>query len=66
VHPDYTIWRQFEYEYETQRLAIDLLCGGPMIREWVDDAQAHPADLEQVLLTDENAWRQERSAYLIY
>jgi uncharacterized protein YbbC (DUF1343 family) len=66
VHPDYTIWRQFEYEYETERLAIDLLCGGPMIREWVDDAQAHPADLEQVLLTDENAWRQERSAYLIY
>jgi uncharacterized protein YbbC (DUF1343 family) len=66
VHPDYTIWRQFEYEYETERLAIDLLCGGPMLREWVDDSQAHPADLEQMLLTDEDAWRQERSAYLIY
>jgi hypothetical protein len=32
----------------------------------VDDAQAHPADQEHALLTDEDAWRQERSAYLIY
>jgi hypothetical protein len=37
-----------------------------MLREWVDDSQADPADLEQMLLTDEDAWRQERSAYLIY
>ncbi len=66
VHPDYPIWRQFEYEYETERLAIDLLCGGPMIRDWVDDSEAQPGDLEHALQVDEAAWQQERLDDLLY
>ncbi|HQZ57145.1 MAG TPA: DUF1343 domain-containing protein, partial [Ottowia sp.] len=34
--PDYPLWRDFPYEYET-RLAIDVINGGPLLREWVDD-----------------------------
>ncbi len=65
-YPDYEIWRDFPYEYETQRLAIDLLTGGTYLREWVDDAGAEPADLEQRLAADERAWAEIREPYLLY
>ena len=45
LQPDYPLWRDFLYEYET-RLAIDVINGSPLLREWVDDAQATVADFE--------------------
>jgi uncharacterized protein YbbC (DUF1343 family) len=65
-YPDYPIWRDFHYEYERERLAIDLLSGGPLLREWVDDAEAMPADLEARLAPDEAAWVAERRGFLLY
>jgi len=66
AHPDYPIWRDFPYEYETERLAIDLLSGGTFLREWVDDAAAGPGDLEARLAPDEAAWAERRAPHLIY
>jgi len=65
-YPDYPIWRDFHYEYERERLAIDLLSGGPLLREWVDDAEAMPGDLEARLAPDEAAWVAERRGFLLY
>jgi uncharacterized protein YbbC (DUF1343 family) len=64
--PDYPIWRKFAYEYETERLAIDLLSGGTFLREWVDDASAEPADLDERLRADEAEWAETRRAFLLY
>jgi uncharacterized protein YbbC (DUF1343 family) len=63
--PDYPLWRDFPYEYET-RLAIDVINGGPLLREWVDDAGAAPADLYAAASADERAWLAEREPYLLY
>ena len=57
LYPDYPLWRDFPYEYEFERLAIDVINGGPGLREWVDDAAAAPADLEALSAPDEAAWR---------
>ena len=57
LYPDYPLWRDFPYEYEFERLAIDVINGGPGLREWVDDAAAAPADLEALTAPDEAAWR---------
>ncbi|MCU0835134.1 MAG: DUF1343 domain-containing protein [Chromatiaceae bacterium] len=65
-HPDYPIWRRFPYEYETERLAIDLLAGGTYLRDWVDDRAASPEDLEVRLRADEARWSQERAAWVLY
>ena len=65
-HPGYEIWREFPYEYETERLAIDLLSGGPFLREWVDDPSATPADFDARLLPDEETWEAIRQPYLLY
>ena len=54
--PDYPLWRNFAYEYEHDRLAIDVINGGPLLREWVDDRSARPGDLDAVARVDESAW----------
>jgi uncharacterized protein YbbC (DUF1343 family) len=66
LRADYDLWRDFPYEYERDRLAIDLINGGERLRKWVDDPAAGPADLEALALPDENAWRDEREGVLLY
>lgn len=66
LRPDAPLWRDFHYEYEVGRLAIDLLNGTQLLREWVDDPAARPGDLDALAGADEAAWRQERSAFLLY
>ncbi len=64
--PDYPLWRDFPYEYEYDRLAIDLINGGEQLRQWVDDPEAAVADLEALAGPDEAAWMVEREALLLY
>jgi uncharacterized protein YbbC (DUF1343 family) len=64
--PGYDLWRQFVYEYEPNRLAIDVINGGPRLREWVDDPQADVGDLESILLSAERQWRETRKAFERY
>ena len=66
LYPDYPLWRDFAYEYEHGKLAIDVINGSPLLREWVDDGSAAPADLDALTLPDEQAWEAERQAYLRY
>lgn len=65
LRPDYPLWRDFPYEYD-ERLAIDLINGGELLREWVEDPQAAPEDLDRRALAEERAWAEERSAVLLY
>ena len=65
LQPGYPIWRDFPYEYE-KRLAIDVINGSPLLREWVDDRAATPADLEALAAVDEKSWLEERKAALLY
>jgi uncharacterized protein YbbC (DUF1343 family) len=64
--PEYPLWRDFPYEYELDRLAIDVINGSPLLREWVDNPDATPADLDKMTLADERAWEQERHQFLLY
>ena len=66
LQPDYDLWRDFPYEYEFGKLAIDVINGGPGLREWVDDAGAEPGDLDAITVPDEEAWAEERRPYLLY
>jgi uncharacterized protein YbbC (DUF1343 family) len=66
LRPDYDLWRDFAYEYEHDRLAIDLINGGRGLREWVDDPAAVAADLDALALPDEQAWLEAREAVLLY
>jgi uncharacterized protein YbbC (DUF1343 family) len=67
-YPDYPLWRglDFKYEYTAGHLAIDVINGGPALREWVDNPTSTPADLDAITMPDEKAWEQERRPHLIY
>ncbi len=66
LYPGYDLWRDFPYEYEVGKLAIDVINGGVSLREWVDDNSATPRDLDALTMPDEQAWRDERAAHLLY
>ena len=66
LYPEYEIWRDFPYEYELERLAIDVINGGPALREWVDDPAAEPGDLDRLAAADEATWREEIRGHLLY
>ena len=66
LYPDYALWRDFPYEYVFDKLAIDVINGGPGLREWVDDPAATPADLEALAGPDEAAWCDIRRPFLLY
>jgi uncharacterized protein YbbC (DUF1343 family) len=66
LQPDYDLWRDFPYEYERDRLAIDLINGTEILRQWVDDPEAHAADLERIAVADEDSWRSESASVRMY
>ena len=66
LYPDYPLWRDFPYEYVFDKLAIDVINGSPLLREWVDDAEAAPGHLDAITIPDERAWDEERRDFLIY
>jgi uncharacterized protein YbbC (DUF1343 family) len=66
LHPDYPIWRNFPYEYVLDKLAIDVINGSTLLREWVDDPSSMPGDLDAVTIPDETAWAEERSNLFLY
>ena len=66
LRPEYELWRDFAYEYEFDRLAIDVINGGPALREWVDDPAAEPHDLDALAAPDEARWREEVADLLLY
>ncbi len=66
LYPDYNLWRDFPYEYELDRLAIDVINGGPSLREWVDDAGAAPRDLDALASNDEASWVAAVREHLLY
>ncbi len=66
LRPDYDLWRDFPYEYENERLAIDMICGSDLLRQWVDDSDATPSDLDALTQPDETAWREERESVMLY
>jgi len=64
--PDYPLWRDFPYEYAFGKLAIDVINGGPALREWVDDSAATPGDLDALIRPDEAAWAAESRDFRLY
>lgn len=66
LYPDYLLWRDFPYEYVLDKLAIDVINGSSLLREWVDDANAEPAVLDAQADVDEQAWLTLRESVLLY
>lgn len=65
-HWHHELWNQFHYEYEKQRSPIDLIAGGVEYREWIDNEDSEPQDLDQFLKQEEQQWLEQRQPFLLY
>jgi uncharacterized protein YbbC (DUF1343 family) len=68
LYPDYELWRgtDFKYEYTDNVLAIDVINGGPGLRQWVDDHATSPHDLDVLAANDEASWIATVREHLLY
>jgi uncharacterized protein YbbC (DUF1343 family) len=66
LYRDYKLWRDFPYEYAVGKLPIDVINGSPLLREWVDDAEATPTDLDTLAIPDERDWEEQRKDITLY
>ncbi|MDE0678938.1 MAG: DUF1343 domain-containing protein [Gammaproteobacteria bacterium] len=66
IYPEYRIWRDFTYEYETDKLPIDVINGGTALREWVDDPSSDAGDLDNLASTDEALWHEQVRPHVNY
>jgi uncharacterized protein YbbC (DUF1343 family) len=66
LYPDYDLWRDFPYEYAFGKLPIDVINGGPGLREWVDAPGATADELDALAVPDEQAWVEARKPFLLY
>ncbi|MEP7243958.1 MAG: DUF1343 domain-containing protein [Gammaproteobacteria bacterium] len=62
----YGIWRHFDYEYERNKLAFDVINGSEALREWIDDPAATPSDLDALTRPEETSWADERRSVMLY
>lgn len=65
-YPDYPLYRDFHYEYVKDRLAFDVINGGPELRNWIENKKTTVSDLETALLRDEKSWARECKKYYLY
>lgn len=66
LYPDYPIFRNFHYEYVKDKLAFDVINGGPRLKQWIEDQKQSVKDLEQDLVHDEKIWNKSYKKYWIY
>lgn len=65
LHPGDFAWKQPPYEYEHDRLPIDVIAGGPWVREWCEGRHAWTA-LDERARTDSARFEVDRRPYLLY
>jgi uncharacterized protein YbbC (DUF1343 family) len=63
--PDAFAWKQPPYEYEHEKLPIDVIAGGPWVREWAEGRHAWE-DLPQKDREDSARFDAERRPFLLY
>ncbi|MCB9025348.1 MAG: DUF1343 domain-containing protein [Bdellovibrionaceae bacterium] len=66
LYPDLFMWRKPPYEYEYEKMPIDLLSGNDFLRNWVDDKVSTFSDLDNYLLKDEKVWLKNYREYFLY
>lgn len=66
LYPNYDLYRHFTYEYVEDKLAFDVINGGPRLREWIDDSSMDCHDLQLALQKEESSWREMSREFHLY
>ncbi len=65
MYPDRFAWRDPPYEYEAEKLPIEILCGGRDIPRSIENGEA-PGDIRASWQSDVAEFLKTREKYLLY
>lgn len=65
LYPDSFTWRRPPYEYEYEKLPIEILCGGRKVPDMIE-REAAPAEIRESWRSDVASFRNLRAPYLLY
>jgi uncharacterized protein YbbC (DUF1343 family) len=65
AQPDQRVWRQPPYEYEKEKLPIDILAGSPRFREQIEAGDS-ATRMAESWHADEDAFKALRAPFLLY
>jgi uncharacterized protein YbbC (DUF1343 family) len=65
LNPDKFAWRQPPYEYEHEKLPIDILAGSDRLRRQIE-SNVSPTEMADSWRDDEAAFRRQRQPFLLY
>jgi uncharacterized protein YbbC (DUF1343 family) len=65
LYPDSFAWRQPPYEYEHEKLPIEILCGGRSIPDLIERGAA-PVEVRESWGDDVASFRKLQAPYLLY
>jgi uncharacterized protein YbbC (DUF1343 family) len=65
IHPDRFGWKQPPYEFEYQRLPIDMICGSNFIRESLEK-NLDFAEIRPVIEAEISEYREKIENFLLY
>lgn len=66
LYPDFDLFRPPPYEYETEKMPLDMLWGQSGLRLWVDDLAVPLSELEKVMQKDEAEWAIQSQPFRLY
>lgn len=65
IHPEKDLWSKPPYEYEYEKMPIDLISGSDFLRQWVESENSVKL-FEEKLKEDEEIWIKNRKDFLLY
>jgi uncharacterized protein YbbC (DUF1343 family) len=66
LYPTLNLWTKPPYEYEYEKIPIDVITGGQKFRSWVEDSKSTWVEFSDWLENDEHMWREESSKWYLY
>lgn len=66
LYPDFDLWRPPPYEYETEKMPVDMLWGQTSLRDWINDKGSDLRALDQLMQKDEQDWQKRSKEFYLY
>lgn len=66
LYPDLPLWTTPPYEYEYERVPIDVITGGRRFREWVEDPHTDWEPFMREITQDETQWQEYSRRWRLY
>lgn len=66
LQPELELWTSPPYEYEYEKIPVDVITGGTMFRKWVESDTSTISEMAEWIDRDINKWKEEVRDFYLY